>query len=69
MPTFSETQPLDLHDTYRCNETNLVRMKARVSSVEQIDTAVRCLRVGKAAGIDRLTVEHVFFSHPIFITH
>ena len=38
-------------------------------SVEEVDTAVRCLRVGKAAGINRLTVEHVLFSRPSLITH
>jgi len=39
-------------------------MKADVFSVDEVDTAVRCSRVGKADGIDRLTVQHGLFSNP-----
>ena len=41
-------------------------MKAGVFSVDEVDTAVRCSRVGKADGIDRLTVglQHGLFSNP-----
>ena len=63
--TFSGTQPLDSHDAY--NVTNLVEMKAGVFSVEEVDTAVRCLPVGNAAGIGRLIAEHVLFSHPSLV--
>lgn len=36
--------------------------------VELIDSVVKNLKKGKAAGIDRLTSEHVQFSHPIIIS-
>jgi len=35
--------------------------------VEEVDNAVHCLRVGKAAGLDRLTADHILFSHPSLI--
>jgi len=55
--TSSGTQPLDLYDAN--NETNRIEMIVKIFSVEEADTAVRCLCVAKAAGIGRLIVEHV----------
>ncbi|HMK58631.1 MAG TPA: reverse transcriptase domain-containing protein, partial [Nitrososphaeraceae archaeon] len=36
--------------------------------IETIDTIIRKLKRGKAAGIDNLTVEHLQFCHPIVIS-
>ena len=36
-------------------DANVVEMKTDIFSVDEVDTAARCLRVGKAIGIDRLT--------------
>ena len=37
-------------------------------SVELVDKVVSNLKLGKAAGLDGLTTEHVLYSHPIIIT-
>jgi len=33
-------------------------------SVEMVDKCIDCMKKGKAAGIDGLTVEHLMYSHP-----
>ena len=47
----------------------MAEIKTDVFSLEDVDNAVHCLRAGKAAGIDRLTAEHILFSHPSLIIH
>jgi hypothetical protein len=49
---------------------NLVECGKWLFSVEEIDTAVRNnLKLGKAAGIDNIVVEHIIYAHPSIIYH
>jgi len=44
-------------------------MMAKIEvSVEMVDKCIDCMKKGKAAGIDGLTVEHLMYSHPALIS-
>ena len=34
-----------------------------------VDKCIDCMKKGKAAGIDGLTVEHLIYSHPVLVVH
>ena len=34
-----------------------------------VDKCIDCMKKGKAAGIDGLTVEHLMYSHPALVVH
>jgi len=36
-------------------------------SVEMVDKCIDCMKKGKAAGINGLTVEHLMYSHPALV--
>ena len=38
-------------------------------SVEMVDKCIDCMKKGKAAGTDGLTVEHLIYSHPAIVVH
>jgi len=37
-------------------------------SFEMVDKCIDCIKKGKAAGIDGLTVEHLLYSHPALVS-
>jgi exonuclease III len=39
-----------------------------IISVELLEEVFDCINNGKAAGLDRLTIEHIKFAHPIIVT-
>jgi len=45
-----------------------VNYRANVS-VELVDKCISGMKRGKAAGLDRLTVEHILYSHPVLVVH
>ena len=42
-----------------------VLTKLHLCTVEQVDDIIRCLKFGKAAGLDEITAEHIIYSHPV----
>ena len=39
-----------------------------ILSVEQVDNAIRKLKLGKAIGADRISAEHIVYAHPVIVT-
>ena len=56
---------LQLYDNYCGNNVNT----NEDITVEMIDRCVRRMKLGKAAGIDGIEVEHIINAHPILISH
>ena len=57
-----ETKTLDRLHNYHGKPTDNHKL-----SVELVDSIIKNLKVGKAAGLDNITPEHVLHSHPIVI--
>ena len=59
----------ELHEKFFQMYTDYaVNCRANVS-VELVDKCISGMKRGKAAGLDRLTVEHILYSHPVLVVH
>ena len=67
----SEARNLELEAEFTARKHKLhdnVSVPNHMLSVEQVDNAIRKLKVGKAIGADRISAEHILYAHPIIVT-
>lgn len=54
---------ISLHDDYMANNSNGIP----VVNITMLDACLRSMKLGKAAGVDGLEVEHLLYAHPIVL--
>ena len=66
----SDARNLELEAEFTARKLKLhdVSVPNFMLSVEQVDTAIRKLKLGKAIGADRISAEHIVYAHPIIVT-
>src|SRR5271155_3097166 len=66
----SDARNLELEAEFTARKLKLhdVSFPSFMLSVEQVDIAIRKLKLGKAIGADRISAEHIVYAHPIIVT-